>query len=195
MAAEVMRRRQEARLSREEVADRCRALGWEMSAAGLANIETGRRDKDTRRRRREVTVDELVVLARALDVAPVLLMTPLGVLDDVEVLPGHVLPAWRAYQWVTGDRTWTGPVDDPRGGWHGDRAAVIDTYDRHDAALTGYVAAEVDGDEGAAEEHRREVVRQRHVMRSNGWRVPVGPAEDEQHAVAAEVASDVGGRP
>lgn len=56
---------------------RCAEIGApELTAQTIANIENGRRDA-TGRRRRHVTVDELLALAIALDVAPVHLMAPL----------------------------------------------------------------------------------------------------------------------
>lgn len=61
----------------------------EITAQSVSNIETGRRDKDGRRRR-FVTVDELIALAVALQVAPVhLLSKPLP--PDELPLPG----AWQ----------------------------------------------------------------------------------------------------
>lgn len=58
----------------------------------------------TGKRRREVTVDELFVLAYALGVPPLLLVLPLGELDEVPVPPGgkgqHPHLVWR---WATGE--------------------------------------------------------------------------------------------
>ena len=55
---------------------RCAALGLgELTAAVIANIETGRRDAEGHRRR-DVTVDELLAIALALDVPPVELQLP-----------------------------------------------------------------------------------------------------------------------
>lgn len=47
-----------------------------MTAAVVANIETGRRSDDGARRRR-VSVEELMVLAFALDVSPMVLLLPI----------------------------------------------------------------------------------------------------------------------
>lgn len=69
IAARVRSLRASAGLGRDEVAAAARAAGAppSLTAAALGNIETGRRDQDGRRRR-EVSVDELVWLATALAV-------------------------------------------------------------------------------------------------------------------------------
>jgi transcriptional regulator with XRE-family HTH domain len=60
-----------------DLAERCTNLGMpHLSVSAISNIETGRRDKKTGRRRRDVTVDELLVLAAALNVSPVNLLVP-----------------------------------------------------------------------------------------------------------------------
>jgi transcriptional regulator with XRE-family HTH domain len=93
-------------LTREQLAARCAALGApELTYAAITNIETGRRDKSTQKRRRDVTVDELMVLARALEVPPVLLALPIGSRkhDEIEFLPGVKAPLWPALKWFTGE--------------------------------------------------------------------------------------------
>jgi transcriptional regulator with XRE-family HTH domain len=64
--------------SAQDLANRCAEIGAaDMTSAVLANIETGRRHPGTGIRRREVTVEELLALARALDVLPSDLLEPL----------------------------------------------------------------------------------------------------------------------
>jgi transcriptional regulator with XRE-family HTH domain len=67
----------EARKSRgwtgSEMADRCSRAGLPISKSVLANIESGRPGDDGRRRR-DITVDELLALALVLDIAPIYLM-------------------------------------------------------------------------------------------------------------------------
>ncbi|HEY2550112.1 MAG TPA: hypothetical protein VGI64_06005 [Streptosporangiaceae bacterium] len=59
-----------------DLARRCEALGAEkLTENAVENIESGRRQGG--RRRREITVDELFVLAYALDVAPISLLVPI----------------------------------------------------------------------------------------------------------------------
>ena len=102
VAEEVSRLRRAAGLNRDQLADRCADLGLPLSAAAIANIETGRRGKDGERRR-EVTVDELVVLARALQVTPLELVMPLAKSETIEVFPGHRVPRWQAVQWFAAE--------------------------------------------------------------------------------------------
>lgn len=73
--------RERRRLTREQLAERCKALGAEaITAAVISDIETGRKPKDGPRRRM-VTVEELLALAAALNCPPVsLLVSP----DDSE---------------------------------------------------------------------------------------------------------------
>jgi transcriptional regulator with XRE-family HTH domain len=62
----------------KDLAARCADLGDpQLTAAVIANIETGRRDSNGQRRR-EVTIDELFAIARALDIEPasLLALTP-----------------------------------------------------------------------------------------------------------------------
>jgi transcriptional regulator with XRE-family HTH domain len=62
-------------LTRDQLAARCAKLGYPaLTGPALANIETGRRLPDGRRRR-DVTVDEVTVLARALEVDTARLMS------------------------------------------------------------------------------------------------------------------------
>ncbi|MFJ2865000.1 helix-turn-helix domain-containing protein [Kitasatospora sp. NPDC087314] len=65
----------------KQLADACAAVGAvKLTSAALSNIETGRRDADGVRRR-ELSIDELVVLAVVLDIAPIHL---LGLPDNAE---------------------------------------------------------------------------------------------------------------
>ncbi len=70
--------------TRDDLAARCAVIGYAgMTAAMITNIELGRRDK-AGKRRRDVTVDELVVLADALSVpASALLPALTDRLDDL----------------------------------------------------------------------------------------------------------------
>lgn len=96
------------------LAERCAEIGApHLTAQMIANIENGRRDQITGRRRRDVTVDELLILAYALSVAPVHLLVPT---DAEEVAPYRILPgtnpggAWFVREWIRG-KTPIGTVD------------------------------------------------------------------------------------
>jgi hypothetical protein len=60
----------------------------------IADLENGRRAT--------VSVAELLILAAALGVEPVLLVVPLGRQPTVEILPGREAGTWQATQWVSG---------------------------------------------------------------------------------------------
>ncbi len=98
-------------MTREQLAGRCRELGYpQLTGPALANIETGRRAAGGKRRR-DVTVDELMVFARALRVPPALLLFPVG--DDplVPVIPGAPISPWEATKWMVGESYREGEED------------------------------------------------------------------------------------
>lgn len=102
VADQIRRERRRLGINREQLAERCARLGApKLTTATITNIETGRPSKDGVRRR-EISVDELVVLARALGVPPVLLVLPLGQVDSTEALPGDVQPTWPLVRWFIG---------------------------------------------------------------------------------------------
>lgn len=71
-------------LTASQLAERCAEIGApELTAQALSNIETGRRVKDGPRRR-YITIDEVLALALALDVAPVHLVVPPDAADEDE---------------------------------------------------------------------------------------------------------------
>src|SRR5687767_10614537 len=76
----------------KDLADRCRDLGAEQLTANvLTNIEV---------RRRGVSVDELLVLALALDVAPAYLLTPGDASTTIAVTASEAHPADAVEQWI-----------------------------------------------------------------------------------------------
>lgn len=82
-------------MSAQDLADACKKLELSFSRSALANFESGRRPT--------ISVAELLVLAKALAVPPAELVFPVGRLDEVEVLPGQVLPPWEALEWFAGE--------------------------------------------------------------------------------------------
>lgn len=102
IAAQIRKRREQLGLNREQLAERCATHGApQLTHAAITNIETGRPDK-AGKRRRDVSVEELLVLARALDASPLLMMFPIGRQDEVEVLPGQSVDTWAGLRWFTG---------------------------------------------------------------------------------------------
>lgn len=101
-------------LTTKTLADRCAALGApHLTASVLMNIESGRKDS-TGRRRRAITVDELLVIAYALEVSPLPMLLPeLNVLYPVA---GETVSSARAvYEWFIGELL--PPLPGPGGTW------------------------------------------------------------------------------
>ncbi|MFC8493224.1 helix-turn-helix transcriptional regulator [Streptomyces sp. NPDC057235] len=117
IAAQVRRHRARLGLTREQLAERCAALGVpELTYSAVVDIENGRRTKDGRRRR-HVTADEWLVLGLALAVPPLLLACPLDTGTPVPVVPGvEPQSPYTAWKWFTGQETPTTaePIDGRR---------------------------------------------------------------------------------
>ena len=102
IAEQIRRHRTRLGMTREDLAARCAQLGYpEMSYAAITNIE--RKNKEKAGRRRDVTVDELFILAYALAVPPLLLVFPLGAVDEVSLPPRrNEVGTWFAWKWASG---------------------------------------------------------------------------------------------
>lgn len=83
------------KLTVQGLADRCTDLGLQLDRSVIAKLEKGLRQT--------ITIGEILVLARALDVPPVLLVFPIGHDAEVEVLPDQVVSTWDAAKWFAGD--------------------------------------------------------------------------------------------
>lgn len=190
-------------MTRDDLAAACAKRGYPLTSATIANIETGRRDPADRRRRREVSVDELVMLADVLNVAPVLLVFPVGHADEhgrnlSEFVNGADVDTWEAAQWFGGHGDHPiGSVDAAAAG-RTDRGAMQLFEDYHDSlrelwkaranvkVLQGRVARGENGDTAEtlaiAEQGMRQlenVIRQlRMVMRQRGLNPPSLPEKD-----------------
>lgn len=114
-ATDVVRRRiralRERRggMSAQDLANKCAELGMPgLNRQTIANLENGRRAI--------CTVDELLVLAAALDVPPVLLLTPPDPAGDdrtvLELTPDLTMWAWAAALWITGESEHSMPRQD-----------------------------------------------------------------------------------
>ncbi|MGW0071584.1 hypothetical protein ACWDUI_29435 [Streptosporangium sandarakinum] len=103
IAEQIRKHRDRLSLTREQLARECAKLGApQLTFGALTNIETGRKDPKTGLRRREVTIEELLVISYALAVPPLLLLIP-GDAESVPMPPDwqsvHPRPAWG---WVNG---------------------------------------------------------------------------------------------
>jgi hypothetical protein len=96
-----------------------------MKRSVLANFEGGRRPA--------LSVAELVVLARILEVPPVQLLFPVGRQAETPVFP-EAVDTWEALKWFTGEQPW---VPQPAGSNLTQFQTVkdIELFRQHDAAV------------------------------------------------------------
>lgn len=126
----LFRKRQD--MTRDALAAACAKLGCpELTGPALANIETGRRGPEGQRRR-DVTVDELVVLAAALGVPPLMLLFPVGDSRATALLPGRHEDTWAAARWFTGEDGSPGVDGEPARSTR----MMLHLYRAYEAALT-----------------------------------------------------------
>src|SRR5437899_1355429 len=110
VAARVQELRRKRGWSAEALAEECADLGMPaLNRSVIANIESGRRTY--------VSVEELLTLAYALDVAPVHLLVPVEVDETADahryqVAPDRFLPIPAAREWIRGQLC--PPGRDPR---------------------------------------------------------------------------------
>lgn len=97
LAERVKTYRTEQKLRQEDLAGRTRALGHPVSRLAIVKIESGGT------RASNVSLQDWLALAAALDVPPPLLFLPLGDDDTVEVLPGLEEHPQLVLDWFTGD--------------------------------------------------------------------------------------------
>lgn len=183
VAEEIRRYRLARRLSAQQLADRCADLGMPIRRSVLANLENGRRDA--------ITIAELLVLARALDVSPLLLVFPVGRREEVEALPERALPTWDAALWFFGEARLK---DTPTGldvEW-ADADDVVPLWERHERLIAEWKsrpweAIWAETGEGRKkqvaqlrDEYIKDLYRVRAVMRDQGLIPPKLP-EDLAH--------------
>ncbi|MEU9111183.1 helix-turn-helix transcriptional regulator [Streptomyces sp. NPDC048483] len=105
VAAEVRRRRKELRMSAQDLADACAELGHPIPRNVIANMESGRRAN--------LPLVDVMVLAQALNTAPICLIYPVGYVEEVQRLPfQHPTSTWGALSWFTGEDLELGADDD-----------------------------------------------------------------------------------
>jgi transcriptional regulator with XRE-family HTH domain len=106
VAAEIKRQRKAKTPSWSalKLSEECARLGLDLPRSTLADLENGRRS--------HLGVAELLVIARALDIAPALLLFPVGHAKEAEVLPGDVRAPFRAVQWFGGEAPYPAADDD-----------------------------------------------------------------------------------
>ena len=80
-------------MNQTDLAREVTKLGASMRQTTVSKIEDGTR---------KVGVDELLAIAAALDVSPIMLMIPVDQEDDYEVAAGHLHYPWFVYEWFVG---------------------------------------------------------------------------------------------
>ncbi|MFD7917751.1 helix-turn-helix domain-containing protein [Streptomyces sp. NPDC059740] len=105
VAAEVRRRRKEMGWSAQDLADRCEEIGHPIPRNVIANMESGRRST--------LPLVDVMVLAEALNTAPIGLIYPVGYVEDVQRLPlQDATSTLNALRWFTGEASDLGADDD-----------------------------------------------------------------------------------
>lgn len=132
IAERVRSARDIAGLTQQQLADRCDELGHPISRVTIAKIEGGAKDKPRSSdylRAMNLTVTEVLVLAAALDVPPVLMFVPLGDVESVQ-LGGVEMHPHLMFEWIAGDEPFS-TLPDNRSrrfeAWRGN-AAVIASF-------------------------------------------------------------------
>lgn len=179
IARQVRRYREIRGMSTQALADACTAAGYPVKRSVLVNLENAVRSRP----RDAVSVQIVLVLARVLDVPPVLLMVPVGAEQDVEILPGAFAGAWQAYEWIIGRRPlaqrWTrnGEVaygvnlDATDTELLAENARPIELYGQHSQAQRDF-AEWRPLDVNKAMDAVRSLVAVRHELRERGLDVP-----------------------
>jgi transcriptional regulator with XRE-family HTH domain len=113
----------------KQLSDLCIEKVPTLTESVITNIE---RPPDKRRASRPVTVEEVMALAAALEVPPLLLILPLGEEDEVQIY-GSPMETWTAAQW------WMGEVDLAGGELTEDPVAAPLVLFRHHAEALGTI--------------------------------------------------------
>lgn len=95
------------KMSAQQLSNRCAELGYPIPRSTITNLEIGRKES--------VSLQEVVVLAKALDIPPLQLVYPLGRDRTIEVLPGTTIPTQLAAEWFTGEGAFPVALED--GAW------------------------------------------------------------------------------
>lgn len=155
------------------LSDRCAELGFAIPRPVLSNLENGRREA--------VSLAEVLILATALEVPPLLLIVPVGLREDLEILPTASIPTWDAAKWVSGEHLTSRP----------DEATALDYYRAHDATVAAWrklmqrMAESVAADDErsvriyrtAADQQILDLAKIRNTMRERGLLLPSLPPE------------------
>jgi transcriptional regulator with XRE-family HTH domain len=96
--AEAIKRGRGGRMTGHELADATVRLGYPITRSQIANYESGRKQG--------LDVAELLVIAAALDIAPLELLFPGEPDQALETLPGRTATTLAATNWFVGNPSW-----------------------------------------------------------------------------------------
>ncbi|HKS47406.1 MAG TPA: helix-turn-helix transcriptional regulator [Amycolatopsis sp.] len=125
VATEIKRHRKRRRMSAQRLSDATAELGAPIPRTVLSNFENGRRPT--------ISLAELLVIARALEVPPILLIFPIGRVDRSEFLPGAQAEPWIAARWFSGEEDLEDVLPHKSGQeWHKDGRLPVELFRDHD---------------------------------------------------------------
>lgn len=101
--AAVCKRRKELGLTAMQLAEKTRSLGYPINRVAITKIERNLRQG-------KLDLAEVIILAAALDVAPLELLYPDEPDRMIEVLPGKTDTTLAASRWFVGDPDWLNPA-------------------------------------------------------------------------------------
>jgi transcriptional regulator with XRE-family HTH domain len=126
--------RKQRGITAQALADRCAELGMPIGRGIISKLESGIRE--------HISLPELLVIARALSMAPVQLMVPVGLEDNTEILPGRSARTWDVAMWITGERDYPGYADqDPAGVTYIGPQPEMGLFRQHETLLSEWHAA------------------------------------------------------
>ncbi len=111
VAANIKRWRVQRGLDQQALADRLGQLGWQVDRTTITRIEHGER---------KVTVDDLGMLAAALNVPLTVMLIPVFDGGDVTLTPSgrtNAVNRWWLFEWMIGNEPLPGPIEAFGGEW------------------------------------------------------------------------------
>lgn len=153
--------RRGGRWSAPRLTEETERLGHLVKTSVINNMESGRRS--------DVTLAEIMVLARALEATPLELVVPLTAEDDFPVSPHDTVHPWDAFRWLSSDVDEFRAVDKASSEY----AQAVDAYRRHEFAVDRWLRAYLPNhDLSASSPYLDSIVNVRAELRSRGWRLP-----------------------
>ncbi|UQU66855.1 hypothetical protein COUCH_11540 [Couchioplanes caeruleus] len=113
--------RRRRKLTTQKLSDLTAALGQRVPPTVLTNLEHRRRDY--------ISIAEIMLVSAALNIPPVLLIAPIGQVEEIDILPSISISPWRARGWLMGALPLRS-TDFDLADWN-DSTTAIKLYDSH----------------------------------------------------------------